>query len=525
MSVVTSPSVRPLSRKVLALSFAPVVLFLALIFGFIVPRVERAILQGKRDSMRQVVDLGVGILQKLESDVQGGRMTRQQAEAAAQAMVGSLRFDRTNYLVIQDHQGSIKAHPRPDMVGKASSDPVQVAIHKQWIQAIQSPEGGVVVYEFTKPNQEGLFPKLAYVKDFGPWGWMVGAGVYVDDVQRETRLFMLTILAASLVVAVIVFILSVKVSNRIVAPLKQLLRGLQESDLNRKLEVTTHDEIGAAAMAFNDYNGRLREIVMKVGTFAGRVASGSTELAASSEEMTRTVADVARVSEDLKHAGDQVFQAMERLAGNADTMAESAEATQQQSAKAVSEAAQGSNAGQGAAKGMEEIQKVTERIFQAVKVIQDIARQTNLLSLNAAIAAAKAGSNGKGFAVVAEEVRKLAERSRTSAAEIEQLIQAAHGTVLGGVDSVRITLENLEAIQSRIAGIASGIQGVGNLSKDQAHTSQEVERMMEATNQGLVQNAASTHELSATVEEIARTAEELSKVAFGLRQIVGGFNL
>ncbi|WP_005033140.1 methyl-accepting chemotaxis protein [Holophaga foetida] len=523
----SSPQLRPLSRKVLGLSFVPVVLFLVLIFGFIVPRVGSAILQGKRDSMRQVVEVGYGIIQAMDREVQAGRMTRPQAEAGARAMLGSLRFDKTNYFVVQDQSGFLKVHPRGELVDNPSmlKDGPSMAIHKKWLEATQNPDGRVVEYEFTKPGQKGMFPKISYVKKYDPWGWMLAAGVYVDDVEREIRLFMGAILIASLVVAVIVFLLTMKVANRIVEPLKQLVRGLKESDLRRTLEVTTRDEIGAAALAFNEYNANLREAVTRVSTFSGRVASGSTELAASSEEMARTVADVAKVSEDLKRAGDQVFQAMDQLAGNVKTMAGSAEETERESAQAVNEAASGAEAGKGAAHGMDEIQEVTGRIFQAVKVIQDIARQTNLLSLNAAIEAAKAGAQGKGFAVVAEEVRKLAERSRASATEIEQLIQTAQATVQNGVGSVKVTLENLEAIGQRISGIATGIHEIGGLSKEQAHTSQKVGHMMQETNQRLVQNAASTHELAATVEEISHTADDLAQVASGLRKIVEGFNL
>lgn len=143
-SQTSSTRVRPLSRKVLGLSMAPVLFFLILIFGFIVPRVEQAILQGKRDSMRQVVELGVSTLQKMDAEVQAGRLSREQAQMNAQSLIGAMRFDKSNYLVVQDHEGSIKVHPRAELIGKASSDPVQVAIHKKWIEAIKNSEGGLV---------------------------------------------------------------------------------------------------------------------------------------------------------------------------------------------------------------------------------------------------------------------------------------------------------------------------------------------------------------------------------------------
>jgi methyl-accepting chemotaxis protein len=168
---------------------------------------------------------------------------------------------------------------------------------------------------------------------------------------------------------------------------------------------------------------------------------------------------------------------------------------------------------------------VTAQIVSSIQVIQDIARQTNLLSLNAAIEAAKAGTLGKGFAVVAEEVRKLAERSRSSAQDIQQLILKTQEAVAGGVAGVTTTLENLDAIRARITSIASSVQEIGLLSRDQASTSVTVSQRMNQTSLRLSQNAAATQELSATVQQIARTSDDLAQVAEGLRKVVEGFRL
>lgn len=515
-----------LAGKVTALTLLPIILFLVLLGGYVVPKIRGTILDGRRTALRQMVDLVLSVANKYDQEVAAGRMTKELAQERVKEMVSAMRYDKTNYILIQGPGGVMVMHPiRPDFNGKSPEALGTVKLAMAFARSAEDPLGGYVEYQFAKPGRTEMSPKLGFVRRFAPWDWVIATSLYVDDVEVEMRAVSLGLMSAALLVSLLVGFIAFKSSGRITMPLEQLVKGLQEGDLRHRIEVKSKDEIAIAAEAFNQYNDRMRGIVQEVDSFAERVASGSTELAASSVEMATTVADIAQVSEALKHAGESVSSAMGQLAGNVESMAERTKITEVQTGEAVSEASSGAVAGRGAASGMSKIQEVTSSIFKAVQVIQDIARQTNLLSLNAAIEAAKAGAQGKGFAVVAEEVRKLAERSRNSALEIEQLIQQAQETVGAGVAGVQTTLKNLEAISSRVTTIATSIQEVGGLSKAQAMVTQDVSKMMGQTNDRLSQNAASTHELSATVEQISRTADELAQVSHGLKRVVSHFNL
>jgi methyl-accepting chemotaxis protein len=335
----------------------------------------------------------------------------------------------------------------------------------------------------------------------------------------------LALMGGAVGVALVVVAISRSRSNAMARPLHQLVQGLRESDLSKRIEVATRDEIAEAAVAFNAYNGKMREMVVTIGGYAERVASGSVELAATAQEMARAVHDIAKVSEELQGSGNQVTLAMVGLNRNVEAMRERTHQTSTQSNEAVQDTARGAEAGQGAAQGMDQIQVATSQVVKAVQVIQDIARQTNLLSLNAAIEAAKAGSAGKGFAVVADEVRKLAERSRSAALEIALLNQHTLEAVAGGVEGMKVSLSNLQTIREKITGIAESIREIGSLSTAQAETSHDVAKRMDETAAQLAQNASATQELSATVQEIAKTSDDLAGVAEGLRLVVGEFKV
>ncbi|WP_306590161.1 methyl-accepting chemotaxis protein [Geothrix sp. 21YS21S-4] len=520
---------RSLSAKVLALALLPVGLFLLFFAFYVLPTLRQAVLSTKKEGVQQVVDLGVALLQEQEAQVRAGNLSVETAQIRGREILEGLRYSGTNYLWIQSAGPRIVGHgTRKDWDGKLTDDlgdPAIAKLFRDFDRVAAATGGGFHEYTFSKPGASGTFPKVSYVRTFAPWGWTVGSGVYVDDVDRQVRDIAFALLAGIAVISVLIFFLARVFSRRMVHPLQQLVDGLRNSDLSREIPISTEDEIGAAARAFNDYNGGMRGTVLDVSQFAERVASGSTELAASADQMSHAVAEIARVSEDLKIAGERVSDALRSLGSSAGMVASRTRETEARSEDAVQETDRSAEAGQGAAHGMADIQLVTGQIVAAVTVIQEIARQTNLLSLNAAIEAAKAGSMGKGFAVVAEEVRKLAERSGTAAREIESLIQRTQDVVAEGARSVDTTLASLQAIRDRIGGMAESVRDIGGLSRQQADTGREVADMMAQTSLRLTQNASATHQLASTVVEIARTSEELSRVAEGMRSVVGGFRL
>jgi methyl-accepting chemotaxis protein len=506
----------------------PVALFLVLIAAYMLPTVHNLLLSSKKEGLRQVVETAHSQVAFLAAEAKAGRLTQEEAQARAKTLVDAIRFGGNNYVFIHGPGHVILVLPAAkQLIGKAPETlpAATLLIVKTLREATTGPEGGFYDYPYTKLGKEGLFPKSAYAKRVTDWDWVVGAGVYLDDIDVEMRNISLALLSGAVLVAVIVAFISRNRSNAMVRPLRQLVQGLHESDLAKRIPVATQDEIGEAAEAFNTYNGKMRATVETIGGFANRVASGSAELAATSQEMARAVHDIAQVSEALKDAGDQVALAMGSLNGNVEAMRERTRQTVTQSEAAVQDTDRGAEAGQGASQGMDQIRAATAQVVKAVQVIQDIARQTNLLSLNAAIEAAKAGDAGKGFAVVAEEVRKLAERSRTSALEIAELNLRTQEAVAGGVEGMTVSLANLETIRERITGIAGSIREIGSLSKAQAETSHDVSERMTQTTYRLAQNASATQELSATVQEITKTSDDLAGVAEGLRHVVAGFKL
>jgi methyl-accepting chemotaxis protein len=495
----------------------------------LIPTLEHEFISSRKEYVKHLTDTAYGIFDGQEALAGSGAITRQEAQKRAVELIKKIRFGKTGYFFVFTRDLHIVTVPiRPEMEGTlvdSFKDAKGKSVYVEMNELGKNPDGGFLDLVFSKPGQTGTFPKLNYVRCYGPWGWNIGTGVYMDDVSSQIRLYTWSILACFLLVSGIIFIVVRFAVQRMTRPLQDLVSGLQNSDLTRIIQVESRDEIGAAANAFNSYNLDLKGKILDVARFADRVASGSTELASSAEEMERAVADIAKVSENLKSAGDGVTEAMRDLSKNAGVVAANTKESHQESQEAVADTERSAKAGENVVQSMDEIQAVMKQIVNAVQVIKDIANQTNLLSLNAAIEAAKAGENGKGFAVVAEEVRKLADRSGTAAKEIETLTQRTGTAITGGMTSVHANMKSLEGIRKRITGMATRIRHIGDVADGQAATSTQVTASMTDTSMGLSQNATATHELSATVHEIAKTSEDLAEVAEGLRNLVTGFKL
>jgi PAS domain S-box-containing protein len=215
------------------------VLFVAAMFGVFLPAFERSLLDRKREMIRELTHSAWSILAGYERDVRDGLMSREQAQQTAARRIESLRYGRegNDYFWLQDLHPRMVMHPyRKDLNGQDVSgfrDPRGVHIFVEFANLVRRQGEGYIDYVWeSKDDPRRLVPKESYIKWFEPWGWVIGTGIYIEDVNLEIARMERNLIRVSLGISGVVLLLLLYVvqqSLRIERQRSEAVESLHES--------------------------------------------------------------------------------------------------------------------------------------------------------------------------------------------------------------------------------------------------------------------------------------------------------
>lgn len=514
---------------------------------------------------QQKVETTYGVVDHFYAMERSGKMTRAQAQSAALAVIRDLRYGENDYFWVNDMHPRMLMHPlKPQLDGtdiSKNADPSGKRLFVEMVETVKAHKAGFVDYVWDKPDGTKAAPKISYVKGFAPWGWVIGTGVYVDDVRTTIMSDAMWLALAIAVIMLMVYAVNRKLGRSIVEPIETLtdrMRGLADGDTQSPIpSLDRDDETGRMAQALDVFRAAAigkaaaeanqQEAIHRIGQHLGRLSNGdlaerittipagyetlqkdfnqaldgleraliavsenSDSISVNLEGLRDASLDLSSRTENQASALEEVSSALAEVTGTVRSTAESAANVAGVVADVARDAKESGEVVRRAITAMDQIEAGSIAVRDVTAVIDSIAFQTNLLALNAGVEAARAGDAGKGFAVVADEVRALALRSADAAREVNQQVGASVDQVHEGVQMVNEAGAALQRISGQIEEINTLIASIADSANHQATKISEVNGTVTGMEAITQQNAAMAEEATAACTNLSVNATALT---------------
>ncbi|MBB4845942.1 methyl-accepting chemotaxis protein [Paucibacter oligotrophus] len=492
-----------------------VLLFVALVMG-LAQRSAASLMEVKMLTTVEQVKRAEKIADEYLAKAKSGAMPEAEAKAAAAAEIGKLRYSGNEYIWINDMQPRMVMHPiKPELNGKdlgGNKDQAGKFLFVEFVNVVKAAGEGYVDYLWPRPGATEPVPKRSYVKGFAAWSWVLGSGIYTDDVEsiahKDARLALILVLLGGGLAMLAVELVLRSLRQRL-ASMKTLMQAVAEGDLRAKVEIGQQDEVGQVMTQVAAMQERLTELVLAIRSATESIGHASSEVAVGSQDLSmRTEQAAANLQ--------QTAASLQDLTQQVKLSAEAAVQTHQLAGSAADRARDGAVVMDEVVSTMEGISSASRKISDIIAVIDGVAFQTNILALNAAVEAARAGEQGRGFAVVAAEVRSLAQRSAQAAREIKSLIMDSVERVNAGTAQVNRAGSSMGEILGAVQRVSSTVGEISQASSGQSDGIHQI-------NHALTQLDGMTQQNAALVEQTAAAAESLKQQAQGLNDTVAVF--
>lgn len=528
--------------KIFSLGISVAVCFVVLMGAWVYPQYRQTKYQAKQDQTRNLVLAAYNAIQHYADLAQSGEMSEEEAQQRAMQAVKTMRYENNNYFWINDLEPKMIMHPnytaedKPEWYGTDGlvnyADPTGKKLFVEAVKVCQADGQGFVDYHWTKAGQEEEkpVPKISFVKLVPEWGWIVGSGVYVDDVEAEVAPLVRTGLMIVFFIVALAFALSFILARSIAAPIAVVTEGaqrlsagdavLQDMDWEKIAAINSRrDELGAIGQAFSqlieyfkkmtgvaqviaagdltarikpkserdllgnafvDMISQLHDLLSNVTENSISLGAASGQLSAASEQAGMATAQIATTIQQVAQGVSQQTGLVNETAGSVDQMVRAIEGVAkgaQEQASAVSQSSQVTA-------------QMSSAIQQVAKNAQAGAKGASGAAETAKLGAGIVNQNVEGMENIKAKVRFAASKVENMGKRSDQI-----GMIVETIGDIAAQT-NLLALNAAIEAARAGEHGKGF-----AVVADEVRKLAERT-------AEATNEIGQLIEEVLGSVSE-----------------
>ncbi|MBN1410141.1 MAG: cache domain-containing protein, partial [Spirochaetales bacterium] len=483
----------------------------------------------RKDMLKALVATAFEVINGHHKETVEGNYDKRQTDeikSEVKEIIRGMKYGEDGYFWINDTGRPFPymvMHPYfPDLEGKPMSDKKYDTVGEEkknlfvaFVDVCENEGGsGYVSYLWPKGNSDTPVPKTSYVMLFKPWNWIIGTGLYTDDIESNllkkkavieenkfgSIVMTVVVLGICILLSLLIANFTVRSITKPVDRMVELSKRIAEGDLTAigGDGKAGKDEIGMLTRHFGKLRESLAGSISKIkgvtekNTEANQILSANTEeTTTSSTQISANIDSVTgqiktlddqiinsssateQISKSTQSLKDQIDRQTEMVNESTSSITEMISSVENMSSttrekklatdKLVQTARNGGEKLRVMVQSISEINKSVDDISGMVKVISGIAAQTNLLSMNAAIEAAHAGEAGSGFTVVAEEIRKLAESSGKQSGNITRLIKEIVGKIKQASGTSTQTDKAFQEINENVKSVSDALEEI-NLS-------------------------------------------------------------
>jgi methyl-accepting chemotaxis protein len=515
-----------------------IVLCFVSVLAWLYPTIRRNMYEAKYQKTRHLVEVAHGVVDLYVKQAGSGALPIDEAKRQAAAAIRSLRYGNEDYFWINDLEPRMVMHPNmPQLEGQTLADykdPKGKKLFVEFADVCRKDGAGFVNYMWPKPGEKQAVPKISYVKLTPEWGWVIGSGIYVEDVRAEMgRIFNLS-LAGSVAILLVCLALSYLMGapvSRSILHIVETTKEIAAGDLRKRVSEESPRELKELAEAVNTMADNLRSLLVRIQETSVTLSA----LSGRAMEATRTDSADA----DLQACSiAQITASVEELGATSRGIADNADSVRRTALETVAMAQQGTVqvrdsvdaigalrrrvseiAGQGSFLG-----EKSQEVGKVMDLIQEIAAETHLLALNAAIESAASGEHGRRFAVVASEVRRLAEKTKESTETIQSIISEIRSAIESSIRTTEAGSKDAERSAESINRSADAFAGIIDMIE---RTTEASGRISDATLQQTVSNdqvARTMREVSETIRTLAGHMQASLSAVSEMTEVVGRLN-